>query len=156
MEQSRPAKIDDLEQVVSLHRNLLEEATSQRGGELWVAEHPRQVPFEEGFKADIVTQNDSICMVVGTIEDVVLGFGVIKIRELGDGTKVGDITDLYVTPDARGVGLGEAMMNDLVDFAEKSGALGVDATALPGDRNTKNFFETAGLTARNIRLHRSL
>ena len=33
---------------------------------------------------------------------------------------------------------------------------GVDATALPGDRLTKNFFESNGFTARLLIMHRRL
>ena len=40
--------------------------------------------------------------------------------------------------------------------ATAAGAIGVDALALPGDRATKNFFETFGLKARAIVVHLSL
>ena len=36
------------------------------------------------------------------------------------------------------------------------GCFGVDSLALPGDRHTKNFFESFGLVARAIIVHRSL
>jgi hypothetical protein len=44
----------------------------------------------------------------------------------------------------------------LVAHASDAGAIGIDALALPGDRATKNFFETFGLKARAIVVHRSL
>ena len=34
--------------------------------------------------------------------------------------------------------------------------VGLDAVALPGDRDTQNFVETFGLVARAIQVHRSL
>lgn len=40
--------------------------------------------------------------------------------------------------------------------ATAAGCLGIDALALPGNRETKNFFEASGLTARAIVVHRSL
>ena len=46
-------------------------------------------------------------------------------------------------------------VSDLIAWAHEAGAVGIDALALPGDRATKNFFETAGLTARAILVHRS-
>ena len=39
---------------------------------------------------------------------------------------------------------------------EPRAAAGIDGFALPGDRETKNFFERFGLTARAILVHRSL
>ena len=54
------------------------------------------------------------------------------------------------------MGVGEAMMDLLVERARAAEAVGIDALALPGDRHTKNFFETFGLTARAILVHRAL
>ena len=64
--------------------------------------------------------------------------------------------DLYVLPDARGVGVGEAMMGLCLDWARRNGCIGLDSMALPGDRHTKNFFESFGLVARAIIVHRRL
>jgi hypothetical protein len=36
------------------------------------------------------------------------------------------------------------------------GCVGIDALALPGNRQTKNFFESFGFTARAIVVHRRL
>ena len=47
-------------------------------------------------------------------------------------------------------------MDLLVAWAQERGAVGIDALALPGDRHTKNFFETFGLTARALVVHRDL
>ena len=95
-------------------------------------------------------------MVVGTVDEVVCAYGVSELEELPDGAVLAVVTDLYSAPEARGVGLGEAMMELLVAHARDHGAVGVDALALPGDRETKNFFETFGLKARAIVVHRSL
>ena len=93
---------------------------------------------------------------VGTIDGTVVGYGVSRLETLTDGSVLAEVSDLYVDPGARGVGLGEAMMDLLVAHAQEAGAIGIDALALPGDRETKNFFETFGLKARAIVVHRSL
>ena len=46
-------------------------------------------------------------------------------------------------------------MQALVDWCGARGCFGVDSLALPGDRHTKNFFESFGLVARAIVVHRS-
>ena len=66
------------------------------------------------------------------------------------------IEDIYVDPGARAVGLGETLMNHLIDWCRARGCFGVDSLALPGDRDTKNFFESFGLVARAIVVHRPL
>ena len=40
-------------------------------------------------------------------------------------------------------------------WARATGCIGIESMALPGDRDTKNFFEAAGLIARAIVVHRS-
>ncbi len=95
-------------------------------------------------------------LVVGTVDDTVVGYGWARVEELHDGARLLVISDLYTEPEARAIGVGEAMMDVLVAEARAAGAIGIDAIALPGDRHTKNFFETFGLTARAIVVHRSL
>ena len=41
-------------------------------------------------------------------------------------------------------------------MAKERGALAIQSVALPGDRATKNFFETHGMVARAIIVHRWL
>ena len=54
------------------------------------------------------------------------------------------------------MGVGEAMMELVLAWCDERGCRGVDSLALPGDRETKNFFERFGLTARAIVVHRAL
>ena len=66
------------------------------------------------------------------------------------------MTDLFVEPDARSVGIGEALVGLIVEFCAARGCIGIDAAALPGHRAAKNFFEGHGFTARSLVMHRSL
>jgi GNAT superfamily N-acetyltransferase len=92
-------------------------------------------------------------VVVGTVDDVVVGYATGRVESLRDGTRLGVIDDLYVEPEARAVGVGEAMMDDLLPWFQARGCKGVDSTALPGLRATKNFFEESGFSARLIVMH---
>ena len=92
-------------------------------------------------------------VVVGTLEDAVLGYATGRVEVLRDGRYLGVIDDLFVEPDARAVGVGEAMMDCLLDWFGRRGCAGVDSTALPGARETKNFFEESGFTARLLIMH---
>ena len=67
-----------------------------------------------------------------------------------------NVTELFVTPAARGVGVGAALLSSLVDRAGDLECSRVEAVALPGDRDTKNFFESHGLTARRIIVGRTI
>src|SRR5436190_1391528 len=77
-------------------------------------------------------------VLVGDLDGVALGYAVARLVGLADGTTLGVVDDIYVVAEARGVGLGEAMMDDLMAWCTAAGCFGMDAMALPGDRNTKN------------------
>ncbi|MDH3754909.1 MAG: GNAT family N-acetyltransferase, partial [Acidimicrobiia bacterium] len=72
------------------------------------------------------------------------------------GSRLAVLEQIYVLPEARGVGVGESIMGEVEAFAQSQGCIGIDSLALPGDRATKNFFETFGLVARAITVHRKL
>jgi len=92
---------------------------------------------------------------VGTVDEIVVGFAVGKVDPVGEAS-VGVIEGLYVDPGCRGVGVGHALLHGVVDWFTESGCRAVDASALPGDRATKNFFEGTGFKARLITMHRPL
>lgn len=93
---------------------------------------------------------------MASLDSASVGFAAARLQRLVDGSLLADIEALYVLPEARGVGLGEALMDEVLAWATESGAIGVDSIALPGDRVTKNFFERYGLTARALQVHRRL
>jgi hypothetical protein len=48
------------------------------------------------------------------------------------------------------------MLGVIVAWGTERGAVGIDAVVLPGARETKNFFESFGLKARALVVHRDL
>ena len=138
--------------MASLARDARADARTKRGGVLLVDEGLRQEPLE----TTLLTGAADELVVLGTIDDVPVGYALVQVRILPSGDRLGVVEELYVDPEGRDVSVGEAMMDDLVAFCRAAGCVGIDALALPGDRSTKNFFETFGLVARAIVVHRSL
>lgn len=151
---ARLATADDLPALVILATAAIEELTPHRGGALWRRQQARPLPPGDSLRADLDAPDSSV--VVGTIDETVVGYGVVRVEPLRDGSKLGVISDLYTLEGARGVSVGEEVMGSLMDWAGKQGCFGVDSIALPGDRHTKNFFESFGLVARAIVVHRNL
>jgi ribosomal protein S18 acetylase RimI-like enzyme len=147
----RAATAEDLPAIVGLAESLRAELTPMRGGRIWAVREARRGSLEEVYGA--LLSDPATCVVVGTLDDVVIGFGVVTIEELADGGKLGVVTELFVDAEARAVGVGETMLEPLVAFCTREGCVGVDAFALPGHRATKNFFEESGFTARAIVMH---
>ena len=154
MEAARRARPDDVQRLAELTRAAIAELTPTRGGEVWKAAEARAEPIEDGLGA--LLSDDDTLVVVGTIDDVIVGYAVVRVQHLGDGSRLGVIDDIYVEDEARGVGLGETMMNDLIEWSVERKCFGMDAMALPGHRQTKNFFEESGFTARKLVMHHSL
>lgn len=154
MESSRPASAEDIRRVVELAELMRAELAAMRGGELWLARDAWPEPLADAYGA-LLTRDDAL-LLLGAIDDVVIGFSAVVVEQLRSGVRLGVITDLYVEPEAREVGVGEVMAEALVAHCEAFGCIGVDATALPGHRAAKNFFETHGFTARALAMHRRL
>lgn len=148
----RPAASGDLPVIVELSGLMRDELVAMKGGRVWSLRDTRPEPPAD---ADLFGDPDTRA-VVGTIDDVVVGYGVARVEAVHDGRRLGVVTDLFVHPDARGVGIGELMLGELVDFLSGRGCIGVDAMALPGHRAAKNFFEQQGFVARRIVMHTSL
>jgi ribosomal protein S18 acetylase RimI-like enzyme len=153
VEVARVADDAELARVAELARELRDELRVERGGALWATRDARPEPLDDALA--VLSKRDDALIVVGTTEDVVVGYGIARWEPLRDGTRLGVIDEIYVEPEARGVGVGELVVERLVAFCVDAECLGVDATALPGHRQAKNFFERAGFTARSLVMHRA-
>ena len=153
LESCRPAEAADVPRIAELARLAIEELAPTRGGAVWKAREARAEPIEEGLEA--LLDDADARMVVATIDGVVVGYGLVRLEYLADGSVLGIVSDIFVEEGARQIGLGELMMDDLVAWCEERKCVGMDAMALPGHRATKNFFEDSGFTARQLIMHRS-
>lgn len=153
-EGARSATAADIAAVVPLVVASGAEKQAQKGGPLWFRRERRwrQVDVE---LAGALSRSDHE-LAVGTIDDVVVGYGLARTDRLDDGSLLGVVDDVYVDARARSVGVGEALMDHLLAWCQARGCFGVDSMVLPGDRSTKNFFESFGLVARAIVVHRPL
>lgn len=152
--EARAATPDDLPAIVAMAADAAAEKAEQKGGPVWSRRERRPEPVEPSLAAALGSADAQVA--VGTLDGVVLGYAAARIERLGDGGLLGVLDELYVDPEARELGLGEALMDHVLDWCRAAGCFGVDSLALPGDRSTKNFFESFGLVARAIVVHRPL
>ncbi len=154
MEAARPATADDLDRLAALAEAGRTELAPTRGGAIWAERDARQRPVERSLAAALADPAQLVA--VGTIDGTVVGYAATHLERLQDGSTLGVIDDLFVEPGAREVGVGEALIGEVIAWCKEQGCRGIDGLALPGNRPTKNFFETFGFTARAIVVHRSL
>jgi len=134
---------DDRGQLVRLGREAAAEVAAQRGGRAYLRELGR--PADE-----LLIDTSAGIQLVGTVNGAVVGTVALNEVRHADGTTTGVVSALYVEPLARRVGVGERLVSGAIEVARSRGWSSVDATALPGDRATKNFFEAAGLVTRRL------
>ena len=151
---ARPATAADLPALVDLLAAARLELTPTKGGDVW-SRREGQTLNSDGRRASALDDPDRL-LLVGTIDDIVVGYSATHVEQLEDGSRLARLTDIYVEVEARGVGVGEALIDDILAWGRAQGCFGVDSLALPGNRATKNFFEAHGLVARAIVVHRRL
>ncbi len=142
---ARLADRPDIERLIALAQAAL---VGQRGADQWLATAAPSVPSP----ADLAEAG----WYVGTLDDVVVGAQLVAPRRWPDGRLVLEIGFLYVEPEARELGVGEALVDAVLAEARSAGAFAVESTALPGDRELKNLFERFGLVARAITVHKAI
>lgn len=118
-----------------------------RGGNLRLAECAPVTDWP------VLFADPNAVVLVGELAGVVLGFLIMLLRSDIDRAVV---TYAFVEEGARELGLGGTMVEQAIEIARRRGVSGIEAVALPGDRETKNLYERAGLTARKITVYKSL
>ncbi|WP_419851064.1 GNAT family N-acetyltransferase [Candidatus Poriferisocius sp.] len=151
---ARPVDRGEIGTVADLAREARREALNYRGGERWMATDAAPEPLE-----DYLTQllaDPATFLVAGIWEGEVVGYGWARRLDRLDGSPIARIEELFVTPDARSVGVGESLFNALKQWAREQQLVAIDAFVLPGHREAKNFFETFKMTAHALIVHTRL
>ena len=153
MEAARPAQAVELPRLAELTMAGAAAAASFRGGELLTYGLHREDPDAvQAWLEGYIASSDRL-LLAGTLHQSLVGVAAIHARS---DPPVGSFDLLYVEPDARGVGVGAAMVEAGTDWLRGAGCSGVDVVALPGARDTKQFLEGTCLVARLIIMHRAL
>ena len=151
---ARRAERFDLIDLVGMYRRLTDEQRAIRS--IWPDTDGLDEPAD--ITLETLLDTGSAVVVVGTIDGSVLGF-LVAVEEplLAPNTdrRIGVIKLIYTEHDARGVGVGAAMLSVVMSELEGRGIDLFDARVSPGHRMAKNFFEANGFKTRSITMHRS-
>ncbi len=138
----RPATSADIDQLRFLEGEARSSLVDQRGGARWLDTHERR---DERWSDWLGSTH------VAHIDEVIVGYIVIV-----GGDPMIAIDDVYVTPGARELGFGDALLAAAIETGRSWGASLLEGEALPGDRDTKNLYERAGIKARLITVSTAL
>lgn len=133
----RPAQPGDAALLRQLEQEARAALADQRGGPQLLAEQPPVGDWS------VVGPDRSV--LVATLDGHLVGY-----LELAHTAEAAVVRQVYVQPEARELGFGDGMLDAAMQLARQRGADVIEGTALPGDRETKNLYERAGITARKI------
>ena len=145
----RRAGPSDAGPLTVLEREARDALLYARGGQRWMDEHPEIAPHWDAAVASRTVLAADLAFPDEPAH--VVGFLVLDV----DGA-IAHVDQVYVTPEARELGFGDALLEAATDAARAAGATVLEGHALPGDRETKNLYERAGITARLITVSRRL
>jgi ribosomal protein S18 acetylase RimI-like enzyme len=137
----RPARSDDAAALGQLESEARTALVDARGGAALLAEQPAVGDWHRVLEAA------DRRVWVATIDDVVVGYIELATPLPGG---AGVVLQVYVHPEAREVGFGDYLLAEAIVAIKELGGTVVESFALPGDRDTKNLYERAGVTARKI------
>lgn len=149
---ARRASPDDLSTLLALYRELEAEQTALK--DMWPLADALPEPADAALKEALADSDSAIF--VGMIDGYPFGFLLIRAEPLlpqAGEERVASIRYVYTHHEARGVGVGESMIDAALEEFRTRGFSRFDTHVLPGHRFAKNFFESAGFAARSIVMH---
>jgi ribosomal protein S18 acetylase RimI-like enzyme len=135
----RRAQPADAAQLSALEAAARSYLVDQRGGAALLAEQPAIADWAETIS------DDARWIGVGELDGFVVGY--LELTFVGEKAQVRQV---YVQPEARELGFGDGLLDAARQQAVARGCVVLEGFALPGDRDTKNLYERAGITARKI------
>lgn len=149
---ARPAGEEDAPILLALYRRLEKEMTALHP--MWPRADGLPEPVGEAILRRLADPHS--LFYIGALGGFPLGFIHGRSEPLlaheGEARR-GAIRLVFVEEEARGVGIGEAMRDALLDELRGRGITLFDSHVLPGHRLAKNFFEAGGFSARSIVMH---
>jgi GNAT superfamily N-acetyltransferase len=135
----RRAVATDAAQLAELEGAARHHLIEQRGGAALLAEQPAVGDWAAAI------EDHSRWLGVAELDGFVVGY--LELAFSGD---IAVVRQVYVQPEARELGFGDGLLDAARTEALRHGCSALEGFALPGDRETKNLYERAGITARKI------
>lgn len=133
---------DELARLEQLARGSIADV---RGGAALLAEEPAV-----GDRSDWEVAIDDVNRVVwvALVDDLPVGMLELLLPEGAGGA--GLVRQVFVQAEARELGFGDELLAEAIESTRQAGGAVIESFALPGDRDTKNLYERAGVTARKL------
>ncbi|WP_116998594.1 GNAT family N-acetyltransferase [Desertimonas flava] len=151
----RRARRPDAAALAELEAEARAQVATTRGGARWLDEHP---VVGDAWPGVIDTHGVFVATIPADDgadgSDTVVGYIVAELRR--EAVNLVVVDQVFVHADARELGFGDELLAAAVEYGRQAGAALIEAHTLPGDRDIKNLYERAGITARLITVSKPL
>lgn len=152
-ESARRALVGDASDIAALAKDYVAALENARGGDALISR--TQLLADAHAVGTLIVDAVNSLLIVGVFDGVIAGFAHVVSHDIaGEATSV-EVDAMYIDPPLRRVGVGEAMIDEVLRYARDKRAKSIDVVALPGDGATKSFLEAIGFRARLLVMHRS-
>jgi GNAT superfamily N-acetyltransferase len=141
----RRSELADVTALTALEAEARRAVAETRGGARWLQLHE---PIGSGWTDVMAARSVFVAELDGGRGATPVGYLVADVRD--DAERVLVVEQVFVHPEARELGFGDALLAAAADHGRASGATLIEGETLPGDRTIKNLYERAGITARLI------
>ena len=151
---ARHATMTDVPELLRMYAELSAEQSAIR--DIWPYADGLDDPIDASMTSLI--HDERATTVMGEIDGVTVGFLSAVEEPLLEPLSeryVGVVQFIFTDHEARGVGVGAAMLDLAMERLASRQVDLFDARVSPGHRLAKNFFESNGFKARSITMHRS-
>lgn len=147
----RRAVAGDAAALGQLERRARDSLVDTRGGNRWLDQHA-----EVGDRWATVIDECAVFLATVPVDGAEVAVGYLAAELRTEAMLILWVDQVWIEPDARELGFGDALLAEALAWGRRSGAGLVEGEALPGDRNLKNLYERAAITARLITVSRPL
>lgn len=148
----------DADALAVLESEARAQVADTRGGMRWLDEHPE---IGAAWAATIGDHGVFVATIPSELTEsgsaggeAVVGYLVAELRD--DTVPLVFVDQVFVHADARELGFGDELLAAAAGYGREAGATLIEAHTLPGDRDIKNLYERAGITARLITVSKAL
>ncbi|NIM94046.1 MAG: GNAT family N-acetyltransferase [Anaerolineales bacterium] len=103
-------------------------------------------PWQERITNDVLThiQRDDVTTFVAEVDDEVIGYAAAQIETEPSPSEIGIVSYNAVSPDHRGMGIGSALVQQVMDYLEEQGARILLVWTLEVGETARHIYESHG------------
>ncbi len=148
----RPARSNDLEVVIGLWKELMNDPAAFDAP---IPTHAKNEKIERGFIGALIESDSRQVLLASDSKGKAIGYLVYqkdRVTRLEMGRQTSYISDVYVGPEYRRLGVGRALLRRCIDDLESSSSAEVSLAVWTENKNAKRLYRSLGFADSLVRM----